>query len=83
MNEGTKTSTGLDIWAILELMGHQRMAGKLTEVTVAGHGFLRIDVPATESVPAFTRLVSPASVCAMQRANLAVASRWLGEEPVE
>ena len=24
-----------------------------------------------------------ATVCAMQRANLAVASRWLGEEPVE
>ena len=28
-------------------------------------------------------LAGLASVCAMQRANVAVASRWLGEEPVE
>lgn len=32
-------------WAILELMGHRRLAGYLTEVQLAGTGFLRLDVP--------------------------------------
>lgn len=32
-------------WAILELMGHRRLAGYVRPVEVAGKGFLRIDVP--------------------------------------
>lgn len=32
-------------WCILELMGHRRLAGLVTEQEVAGKGFLRLDVP--------------------------------------
>lgn len=32
-------------WAILELMGHRRLAGRVTEEEVAGVNMLRIDVP--------------------------------------
>lgn len=32
-------------WAILELMGHRRLGGYVTEVELAGHGMLRLDVP--------------------------------------
>jgi hypothetical protein len=32
-------------WVILELMGHRRLAGYLTEQEIAGEGFLRLDVP--------------------------------------
>jgi len=32
-------------WAILELMGHRRLAGHVSEVEIAGHGMLRLDVP--------------------------------------
>ena len=32
-------------WAILELMGHRRLAGYLREQTVSGASFLRLDVP--------------------------------------
>ena len=32
-------------WAILELMGHRRLAGYVTEAEVAGGKFIRIDVP--------------------------------------
>jgi hypothetical protein len=35
----------IDGWAVLELMGHRRIAGRITEVTIGGAGFLRIDVP--------------------------------------
>lgn len=37
---------GFEGWAILELMGHRRLAGHLSEVTIAGGSFIRIDVPA-------------------------------------
>lgn len=35
-------------WVVLELMGHRRLAGFLTEQEIAGEGFLRLDVPADQ-----------------------------------
>lgn len=32
-------------WAILELMGHRRLAGFVTETVIGGGAFLRIDIP--------------------------------------
>jgi hypothetical protein len=32
-------------WGIVELMGHQRAAGRLTEEVVAGANLLRVDIP--------------------------------------
>lgn len=32
-------------WAILELIGHRRLAGEVSEVTMYGSSMLRIDVP--------------------------------------
>jgi len=52
MNE----SQPFDQWAILEIMGHVRLAGRAREQAIAGAGFLRIDVPEANGVPAFTRL---------------------------
>jgi hypothetical protein len=52
----TDTSSTFDEWVILELMGHRRLAGRLTEQEVAGKGFLRLEI--TDS----TQLYNPASV---------------------
>lgn len=53
-------------WAILELMGHRRLAGYVQEVELAGAAFLRLDVPASESAEgshaAATQFYAPASV---------------------
>lgn len=46
-------------WVILELLGHRRLAGFLTEQEIAGKGFLRIEIP---SEPPVTQLYGPASV---------------------
>lgn len=73
--ETAPKSATLQMWAIIELMGHQRMAGEITEVTVAGHGFIRIDVPATSKVPAFTRMVSPSSIYAINPTTEVLARR--------
>jgi len=51
VNEEPKTAN-LDCWAIVELFGHQKIAGKVTEQTIAGTAMLRIDVPAIEDEPA-------------------------------
>jgi hypothetical protein len=49
-------------WCIVDVFGHQRFAGLVTEETVAGAAFLRIDIPATGKQVAFTKLFSPSSV---------------------
>jgi hypothetical protein len=46
-------------WAIVELMGHRRLAGHITEETIAGAAFLRLDIPCD---PPITQLYAPASV---------------------
>jgi hypothetical protein len=34
-----------DTWAIVELLGHRRLAGRCTEETLFGAALLRIDIP--------------------------------------
>jgi hypothetical protein len=34
-----------DQWCVLDLFGHQRTAGHVTEATIGGCAFIRIDVP--------------------------------------
>lgn len=48
-------------WAVIELMGHRRMAGYVSERDVAGQPFLQIDVPAEDGSTA-TQLYSAGAV---------------------
>lgn len=65
-----------DQWALLELMGRQRIAGKVTEHVIAGSGFLRVDVCETKSNPAFTRFISPSSLYAINPITEEVARAY-------
>ena len=49
-------------WAIVELMGHKVVAGKLTKTEMFGEPMLRIDVPTTDAFPAFTQLYGKSAV---------------------
>lgn len=49
-------------WVILEVMGRLRLAGSISEQTIAGAGMVRIDVPETKHAPAFTRFFAPGSI---------------------
>lgn len=51
-----------DYFAVVELFGHSRIAGKVTEQVIAGQGFVRVDVPAVEDQEAFTRLFGPGAI---------------------
>lgn len=74
-----------DQWCVLELMGHRRVAGRVREVQLAGAGFLRLDIPATEGHGAQTQFISPGSVYALHPVDEAVARHMAGQlrpEPV-
>lgn len=51
-----------DQWAIVEVMGHQRFAGRVSEQAVGGANFVRVDVPAIDGQPEFTKLFGPSSI---------------------
>lgn len=55
----------IDFYAIIELMGHQKIAGKVTEQAIAGTNMLRIDVPAIGNQPAFTRYIGGSGIYAI------------------
>lgn len=54
-----------EIWGILEIMGHQTYAGHISEQTIAGDGFIRVDVPQVGELPAFTKIFGAASIYAI------------------
>lgn len=54
-----------EAWGLLELFGHQRIAGKLTEQTVGGCHFIRIDVPESGDVPEYTRFFTQGAIYGM------------------
>ena len=56
--------TAFECWAVIELMGHRRLAGFLAEQQIAGAGFLRLDVHDADGAVA-TQFYSPSSVYAI------------------
>jgi len=81
-----QTESTFDEWAIVELLGHRRLAGRIREVQIAGHGFLRLDIPDTgDEEPGATQFISPGLVYAMHPVDEDTARRAAGlwrSEPV-
>jgi hypothetical protein len=55
----------IELFAIVELFGHQRIAGVVTEQTIGGASFIRVDVPEIPEQPAYTRLLNPSAIYAI------------------
>lgn len=68
-----ETETKLEFWAIVELMGHQRMAGWLTTQSIGSTAMVRVDVPEVPGGKAFTRFVNPSAVYAINPCDEATA----------
>lgn len=49
-------------YCVVELFGHQKIAGLVTEQVIAGQGFIRVDVPETKRHPAFTRMFGSGAI---------------------
>ena len=62
-------------FAVIELMGHNTLAGYISEQTIAGTAMLRVDVPAVGDVPAYTKFVSGSAVYGITPTSQEVAER--------
>jgi hypothetical protein len=51
-----------DQWGIVEIMGHDRIAGRVTEQAVGGCAFVRVDVPEIGGRPAYTKLFGSSAI---------------------
>lgn len=62
-----------ELWAIVELFGHNRISGKVSEHNIGSGAFIRIDVPDTKTVPAWSRLLNPSAIYAINPVTEEVA----------
>ena len=52
-------------WGLLELFGHTRLAGELSEETIGGCHFIRIDIPTVGEIAAHTRYFTQGAIYGM------------------
>lgn len=76
-------------WAIVELFGHSRIAGLLSEQPIGGCSFVRVDVPELvvdgQTIPAATKLFGQGAIYAISivdEAAALVAAREIRFQPV-
>lgn len=76
----TEKAPAVGMWAIVEIFGHQRIAGWMTEQTIGGHGFIRVDVPELDGqeagegpIAAHSKLYGPGAIYAINPVDEALA----------
>ncbi|HEX6463950.1 MAG TPA: hypothetical protein VFZ98_05840 [Vicinamibacterales bacterium] len=56
----------LETWAVVEVMGHKKFAGYVSEQVIGSNALIRVDVPETDQGGVFTRpytkLIGPGSI---------------------
>lgn len=67
-----------EAWGLLELFGHQRLAGRLSEQTIGGVHFIRVDVPEVkdydgETIAGYTRFFTQGAIYGMTPTDEQVA----------
>jgi len=78
--------TKFEGWAVVDIMGHVRIAGQVREETVFGHAIIRVDVPAVEGHPAFTRYYHPQalySLCPTDEPTARMVAKSQRHPPIE
>jgi hypothetical protein len=58
-------SEKFESWAIIEIFGHTQIAGKVSEASIGGCSFIRVDVPECDGKPAFTKFYSQGAIYSM------------------
>ncbi len=86
------TTEKFEMHCVVELFGHTTIAGKVSEQTIGGASFIRVDVPKTSKRDGFTRFYGPGAIYAMtpvseeiavlmaERLEVEVVSEWKLQE---
>lgn len=61
-------------WAIVEIFGHARIAGRLSEQTIGGCSFVRVDVPDLPGEKGYTKLYGNGAIYAITFVDQAIAT---------
>ena len=54
-----------ELWALVELFGHNRVAGKVTEAEIGGGSLIRVDVPAVRDREPLTKYYNVKAIYAL------------------
>ena len=65
MTDKTNEEADFDFWCVVELFGHQRMAGRLTEKPKGSTVFFQIDVPDKNGMVRYSRIINASSIYAI------------------
>ena len=79
-------STAFSGPAVVEIMGHVRVAGMVREETIFGQALIRVDVPAVDGHAAFTRYYHPQSLyslCPCDEATMLAVAKHERHPPME
>lgn len=76
----SETTDKLDTWGIVEVMGHKKFAGRISEHVIASSALVRVDVPAVtvgegKTVPEFSKLIGVGSIYCITPTTEAVARK--------
>lgn len=83
INMSDNKTNSFNEWALVELFGHQKIVGKVSEATLAGGAFLRVDVPEFNGNPAFTRFYGPGAIYSINPVTEEIARGLMTQyEPV-
>ena len=55
----------IEFWGLVELFGHQKIAGKVSEETIGGCSFIRVDVPEVDDQQAVTKYYGNGAIYSM------------------
>lgn len=73
------TEEKFDEWALVDLFGHAKIVGRVSEATIGGCSFIRVDVPATDGRLAFTKFFGNGAIYSMSPVSEGVAMSILKE----
>lgn len=75
-----------DVWGILELFGHKKIAGRISEQSIGAITLIRVDVPGEGDQPGFTKMFGGSAIYGLtptDELTARAAARSFEEKPLE
>lgn len=82
----TQANEKFEHYAIVELFGHLKIAGLVTEAVIGGCSLIRVDVPAVGEQPAYTRYFGQGAIYSLTPVSEEIARsalEYIRPRPVE